>query len=81
VSPGADLEEMQSLLYLIEEGNAHRRHGKLHHALKKYHAVRKVSYLGTIRNSSLLNRSMRRYLRNSKMINLIFTDIPYESLP
>jgi N-alpha-acetyltransferase 15/16, NatA auxiliary subunit len=44
VSPGADLEEMQSLLYLTEEGNAHRRQGKLHYALKKYHAVRKVSY-------------------------------------
>ena len=45
VSPGADLEEMQSLLYLIEEGSAHRRQGKLHYALKKYHAVRKVSNL------------------------------------
>ena len=45
VSPGADLEEMQSLLYLIEEGSAHRRQGKLHYALKKYHAVRKVSHL------------------------------------
>lgn len=43
MSPGADLEEMQSLLYLVEEGNAHRRQGKLHHALKKYHAVRKVA--------------------------------------
>jgi len=42
VSPGADLEDMQSLLYLIEEGNAHRRQGKLHHALKKYHSVRKI---------------------------------------
>jgi len=42
VSPGADLEEMQSLLYLTEEGNAHRRQGKLHHALKRYHAVRKI---------------------------------------
>lgn len=42
VSPGADLEEMQSLLYLTEEADAHRRQGKLHHALKKYHAVRKV---------------------------------------
>jgi len=42
VSPGADLEEMQSLLYLTEEGNAHRHQGKLHHALKKYHAVRKI---------------------------------------
>ncbi|KAI0264685.1 NMDA receptor-regulated protein 1-domain-containing protein [Gloeopeniophorella convolvens] len=42
ISPGADLEEMQSLLYLTEEGDAHRRKGKLHYALKKYHAVRKV---------------------------------------
>ncbi|KAH9974058.1 NMDA receptor-regulated protein 1-domain-containing protein [Lactifluus volemus] len=42
VSPGADLEEMQSLLYLTEEANAHRRQGKIHHALKKYHAVRKI---------------------------------------
>ncbi|KAI9511423.1 NMDA receptor-regulated protein 1-domain-containing protein [Russula earlei] len=42
VSPGADLEEMQSLLYLTEEGDAHRRQGRLHYALKKYHAVRKI---------------------------------------
>ncbi|KAA1473007.1 N-terminal acetyltransferase A, auxiliary subunit [Dentipellis sp. KUC8613] len=41
-SPGADLEDMQSLLYLTEEGDAHRRNGKLNLALKKYHAVQKV---------------------------------------
>ncbi|KAI0064906.1 N-terminal acetyltransferase A auxiliary subunit [Artomyces pyxidatus] len=41
-SPGADLEDMQSLLYLMEEGNAYRRKGRLHQALKKYHVVRKV---------------------------------------
>ncbi|TFY68467.1 hypothetical protein EVG20_g3546 [Dentipellis fragilis] len=41
-SPGADLEDMQSLLYLTEEGNAHRRNGKLNLALKKYHAIQKV---------------------------------------
>ncbi|KAG6901442.1 hypothetical protein C0995_011955 [Termitomyces sp. Mi166 len=42
VSPGADLEDMQSLLYLIEEADAHYRNGKLNLALKKYHAVQKV---------------------------------------
>ncbi|EIW77090.1 N-terminal acetyltransferase A, auxiliary subunit [Coniophora puteana RWD-64-598 SS2] len=42
VSPGADLEEMQSLLYLREEGDAHYRAGRLSQALKKYYAVSNV---------------------------------------
>ncbi|KAF8308202.1 NMDA receptor-regulated protein 1a [Clavulina sp. PMI_390] len=42
VSPGADLEDMQSLLYLLEEGGAHLRAGKLHLALKRYHTVVKL---------------------------------------
>ncbi|KII91268.1 hypothetical protein PLICRDRAFT_38004 [Plicaturopsis crispa FD-325 SS-3] len=41
-SPGADLEEMQSLLYLTEEGDAHHRNGNLHLALKKYSIVQKL---------------------------------------
>ncbi|KAJ3822659.1 NMDA receptor-regulated protein 1-domain-containing protein [Lentinula raphanica] len=41
-SPGADLEEMQSLFYLQEEGDAHRRAGKLNLALRKYTAVQRV---------------------------------------
>ncbi|KIK70186.1 hypothetical protein GYMLUDRAFT_150688 [Collybiopsis luxurians FD-317 M1] len=41
-SPGADLEEMQSLFYLLEEGEAHRRAGRLNLALKKYAAIQKV---------------------------------------
>ncbi|KAJ4468810.1 NMDA receptor-regulated protein 1-domain-containing protein [Lentinula aciculospora] len=41
-SPGADLEEMQSLFYLLEEGDAHRRAGRLNLALKKYAAVQRV---------------------------------------
>ncbi|KAF8999086.1 NMDA receptor-regulated protein 1-domain-containing protein [Cyathus striatus] len=41
-SPGADLEDMQSMLYLIEEANAHRRNGKLNLALKKFEAIRKI---------------------------------------
>ncbi|KAF7761513.1 hypothetical protein Agabi119p4_9505 [Agaricus bisporus var. burnettii] len=42
VSPGTDLEEMQSFLYLLEEGNAHRINKKLNLALKKYMAAVKV---------------------------------------
>ncbi|KIO28822.1 hypothetical protein M407DRAFT_229424 [Tulasnella calospora MUT 4182] len=41
-SPGADLEEMQSLLYLLEEGRAYRSVGKLSLALKRYRAVEKT---------------------------------------
>jgi N-alpha-acetyltransferase 15/16, NatA auxiliary subunit len=36
---------MQSLLYLIEEGNAQHRNGKLGLALKKYAAIQKVSVM------------------------------------
>lgn len=42
VSPGADLEDMQSLLYLTEEAAAHLRKGNLGMALKKYTAIQKV---------------------------------------
>ncbi|EJD05554.1 NMDA receptor-regulated protein 1a [Fomitiporia mediterranea MF3/22] len=41
-SPGADLEEMQSLLYLTEEADAQNRLGRLGPALKKYLTIRKV---------------------------------------
>ncbi|KAF9068910.1 NMDA receptor-regulated protein 1-domain-containing protein [Rhodocollybia butyracea] len=41
-SPGADLEEMQSLFYLLEEGEAHRRAGRYNLALKKYTSVQRI---------------------------------------
>ena len=41
-SPGADLEEMQSLLYLLEAARGHEKNGKLNLALKKYMAVKKI---------------------------------------
>ncbi|KAL5521607.1 hypothetical protein ACEPAF_2355 [Sanghuangporus sanghuang] len=41
-SPGADLEEMQSLLYLTEEADCQKRLGKLGPALKKYLAIQRV---------------------------------------
>ncbi|KAK2461025.1 hypothetical protein APHAL10511_006966 [Amanita phalloides] len=42
VSTEADLEDMQSLLYLTELANAYYRIGKLNIALKKYTAIHKV---------------------------------------
>ncbi|KAH8102267.1 NMDA receptor-regulated protein 1a [Cristinia sonorae] len=41
-SPGADLEDMQSLLFLTEDAGSHQRNGAYGLALKKYHAVQKV---------------------------------------
>lgn len=43
-SPGADLEDMQSLLYLLEEAKAHENAGKLNLALKRFLGVVKVSH-------------------------------------
>ncbi|KAL0069684.1 hypothetical protein AAF712_003342 [Marasmius tenuissimus] len=42
VSPGTDLEDMQSLLYLMEMADSHLAGGRLHMALKKYVAVQKL---------------------------------------
>lgn len=42
-SPGADLEDMQSLLYLTEEADSQNRSGRLGLALKKYLAIQKVT--------------------------------------
>ncbi|KAJ2925092.1 hypothetical protein H1R20_g11994, partial [Candolleomyces eurysporus] len=41
-SPGADLQDMQSMLYLLEEANAHEKTGKPNLAAKKYIAVKKI---------------------------------------
>ncbi|EMD34697.1 hypothetical protein CERSUDRAFT_86122 [Gelatoporia subvermispora B] len=41
-SPGADLEDMQSLLFLTEEADAHLRNGSPGLALKRYLAIQKV---------------------------------------
>lgn len=41
-SPAADLEDMQSVLFLVEDADCHRRHGNLGMALKRYHAIQKV---------------------------------------
>ncbi|KAG2046531.1 N-terminal acetyltransferase A, auxiliary subunit [Suillus hirtellus] len=39
---GADLEEMQAMHYLVEQGDSYRRAGKLNLALKKYYVIQKV---------------------------------------
>ncbi|KAL0572589.1 hypothetical protein V5O48_009367 [Marasmius crinis-equi] len=41
-SPGNDLEDMQSLLYILEQADSQLGSGKLHQALKKYVAVQKM---------------------------------------
>ncbi|KAG8687956.1 hypothetical protein FRC09_013189 [Ceratobasidium sp. 395] len=42
LSPAADLQEMQSLVFLIQEGEAFRRAGKLPMALKRFNAVAQI---------------------------------------
>lgn len=38
----ADLEEMQAMHYLVEQGDSYRQAGKLNLALKKYYVIQKV---------------------------------------
>ena len=40
-SPAADLEDMQSVLFLLEDADAHRRNGVRNMALKRYTAIQK----------------------------------------
>ncbi|QRV81902.1 NMDA receptor-regulated protein [Ceratobasidium sp. AG-Ba] len=42
VTPAADLQEMQSLVFLIQEGDAWRRAGKLPMALKRFNSVAQI---------------------------------------
>lgn len=41
-TPASDLEDMQSLMFLTEDGDSHNRSGRLAMALKRYVAVQKV---------------------------------------
>ena len=41
-SPGADLEDMQSVLFLLEDADAYRRNGNLAMALKRYTSIQKL---------------------------------------
>ncbi|PSR74379.1 hypothetical protein PHLCEN_2v9887 [Hermanssonia centrifuga] len=41
-SPGADLEDMQSALFILEDADSYRRSGNLAMALKRYAALQKV---------------------------------------
>ncbi|EKM56495.1 uncharacterized protein PHACADRAFT_253657 [Phanerochaete carnosa HHB-10118-sp] len=41
-SPGADLEDMQSVLFLLEDADAYRRNGNLGMALKRYTSIQKL---------------------------------------
>lgn len=50
-SPASDLEDMQSLLFLTEDGDSHNRSGRLAMALKRYVAVQKVRDMCSYRRS------------------------------
>ena len=41
-TPASDLEDMQSLMFLTEDGDSHNRSGRLSIALKRYVSVQKV---------------------------------------
>lgn len=41
-TPGADLEDMQSFFYMLEDGDAQNRAGRLNLALKRYYTAFKV---------------------------------------
>jgi tetratricopeptide (TPR) repeat protein len=47
-SPPADLQDMQSLLYLLEAADLHRRSGKLNLALKTYMAIKTASRISRL---------------------------------
>lgn len=47
-TPGNDLEDMQSLKYLLEDGEARLRAGKLAMALKRFRAIDRVSFCGSV---------------------------------
>ncbi|KIJ50501.1 hypothetical protein M422DRAFT_159469 [Sphaerobolus stellatus SS14] len=63
-SPGSDLIDMQCLTYMLEEGNAHFREGRLGHALRKYKAVQET--FNDIENDQFdfHNYTLRRYSVN-----------------
>jgi hypothetical protein len=69
---------MQSLLYLIEDGDAHYRKGDLGQALKKYQAIHKVYDESDI---SLVLRLIRDYrsLTILRTISSTSTGTPYGS--
>ena len=50
-TPASDLEDMQSLMFLLEDGDSHNRSGRLAMALKRYVAVQKVRDVRSYRQS------------------------------
>ena len=63
-TPGNDLEEMQSLKYLLEDGEALLRAGKLAMALKRFRAVDRVRLRGSVYAMIMANfaKDIQRHL-------------------
>jgi N-alpha-acetyltransferase 15/16, NatA auxiliary subunit len=73
-SAAADLEDMQSLLFLIEDGDAYNKIGKIGMALKRYMAVQKVRYCFVLLWPASFDHC--RFSTTLKMTNMISTDTP-----
>ncbi|TCD68847.1 hypothetical protein EIP91_009561 [Steccherinum ochraceum] len=72
-SPAADLEDMQSLLFLTEDADAQKRNGAYGLALKKYHAVQKVFNEVEDDQYDFHGYSLRRFT-----LNIYLNLIPWE---
>ncbi|ELU44309.1 NMDA receptor-regulated protein 1a [Rhizoctonia solani AG-1 IA] len=75
VSPSTDLTEMQSLVYLLQEGDAHKRAGRVPMALKRYNAVAQASRLFIYFRPTY--PIQHRYLMTSGMTSMTSTLIAY----
>lgn len=72
---------MQSLFYLLEEAEAHRRAGRLNLALKKYAAIQKVRQNSELPGDKMDVTFFCRSLTILKTTNTTFTAIRCASLP
>lgn len=79
MSPGADLEEMQSLFFYVEEGDAYDKLGKLNLALKRYHGLEKVcpfTILTTYPRQANMRLDLQRYMgRPNRLPHVCSTEI------
>ncbi|KAF8508577.1 NMDA receptor-regulated protein 1-domain-containing protein [Hysterangium stoloniferum] len=71
-SPGSDLEDMQCLAYMLEEGDAHARRGRLGLALRRYKSVQ-VTFDDVDNDQfDFHNYSLRRFAVNMYLSLLSF---------
>ncbi|KZO98449.1 N-terminal acetyltransferase A, auxiliary subunit [Calocera viscosa TUFC12733] len=74
VSPGIDLEEMQSVAYLQQEGDAWLRQNKLGRSLKRYHNILKIFDDFEDDQFDFYAYSLRKFTFNAYLELLAFED-------